>query len=68
MNIVMIGGSTGIGYEYYKKAKSRGDKVVVLSRTQHEVADSDWKLFDVLDCLDGGGAFPDVFESIDALI
>lgn len=68
MNIVMIGGSTGIGFEYYKKAKSRGDKVFVLSRTQHEVADSDWKLFDVLDCLDGGSAFPDVFESIDALI
>ncbi len=29
MNIVMIGGSTGIGFGYYKKAILRGDKVVV---------------------------------------
>ena len=29
MNIVMIGGSTGIGFGYYKKAILKGDKVVV---------------------------------------
>ena len=29
MNTVMIGGSTGIGFGYYKKAILRGDKVVV---------------------------------------
>ena len=29
MNIVVIGGSTGIGFGYYKKAILRGDKVVV---------------------------------------
>lgn len=68
MNIIMIGGSTGIGFEYYKKAVARGDKVVVLSRTQQEVADSDWKYFDILECLDGNIQFPDVFDSIDALI
>ena len=68
MNIVMVGGSTGIGFEYYKKAVSRGDKVVVLSRTQQKVADYDWKQFDILDFLDGRGDLPDVFESIDALI
>ena len=68
MNIVMIGGSHGIGSHYYKNAKKKGDSIKVLSRTQGELSDEDWIQFDILKVINGESTFPETFESIDALI
>lgn len=68
MNIVMIGGSTGIGYEYYKKAIQRGDHVKILSRSQHDVFSGDWIEFDIMSHLNDDKTFPETFEVIDAFI
>jgi NAD(P)-dependent dehydrogenase (short-subunit alcohol dehydrogenase family) len=68
MNIVMIGGSHGIGYSYYKKAISKGDNVKVLSRNQHDLKQEDWIEFDILEHLEDDKDLPKTFDSIDALI
>ena len=68
MNIVMIGGSHGIGFEYYKKMKNKGDNLKVLSREQLEVAEDDWLEFDVMKFISGEKNFPQTFECIDCFI
>ena len=68
MNIVMVGGSHGIGSNYYKNAKKKGDSIKVLSRTQGELSDEDWIQCDILKVVNGETVFPETFETIDALI
>lgn len=68
MNIVIIGGSYGIGYSYYKKVKDKGDNIKILSRTQGEINGDDWIKFDIMKSLEEDQPFPETFDKIDSLI
>lgn len=68
MQVVLIGGSHGIGYQYYRRLKNKGDRVKVYSRNQRHIESSDFYTFDASQFDADRDELPEVYDTVDALV